>query len=132
MGSICGALIQEDAKFIAASHPAAVLELIAENERLRADLSGEMDHARDFNIEHEELKHERDQLKAENDRFRELMAAVAREKPRSLSYPPGNAPGHSHAIPGVWDSDNGDKAGTECGWCKVWNAAMAMAKEARP
>lgn len=37
----------------------------------------------------------------------------------------GNAPGHGHQIPGIWDSDNGDRAGTECAWCKKWNAARA-------
>lgn len=48
----------------AGSLPPIVSTLIAENERLRADLDGEMSRARDFNLEHEELKHERDQLKA--------------------------------------------------------------------
>jgi hypothetical protein len=40
------------------------ISLQAENERLRTDLEGEISQARDFNLEHEELKHERDQLKA--------------------------------------------------------------------
>lgn len=57
-------------EFMVAANPAAVLALIAENERLRADLDGEMTQARDFNIEHEELKSERDQLKAENETLR--------------------------------------------------------------
>lgn len=43
------------------------LELLAENERLRADLDGEISQARDFNIEHAELKSERDHLKSENE-----------------------------------------------------------------
>lgn len=37
----------------------------------------------------------------------------------------GNAPGHCHAIPGVWDSDNGRLAGKPCAWCAVWNKAKA-------
>lgn len=48
----------------AGSLPPIVSTLIAENERLRANLDGEVSQARDFNLEHEELKHERDQLKA--------------------------------------------------------------------
>ena len=35
----------------------------------------------------------------------------------------GNAPGHGHEIPGVWDSDNGALAGKPCAWCAVWNKA---------
>lgn len=35
----------------------------------------------------------------------------------------GNAPGHAHQIPGIWDSDNGKKAGKPCAWCAVWNNA---------
>lgn len=37
----------------------------------------------------------------------------------------GNAPGHSHEIPGVWDSDNGKKAGKPCAWCAIWAKAKA-------
>ncbi len=37
----------------------------------------------------------------------------------------GNAPGHSHEVPGVWDSDNGDLAGKPCAWCAVWARAVA-------
>ncbi|MGQ2942956.1 MAG: hypothetical protein ACT6Q7_03025 [Blastomonas fulva] len=36
----------------------------------------------------------------------------------------GNGPNHGHQIAGIWDIDNGDKAGTECQWCKDWNAAL--------
>lgn len=58
------------ADLVLAANPATVLALIAENERLRADLDGEMDQARDFNIEHAELQSERDHLKAENEALR--------------------------------------------------------------
>lgn len=39
----------------------------------------------------------------------------------------GNAPGHSHLVPGVWDKDssNGAKGGTKCEWCEQWNNARA-------
>lgn len=58
--------------------PAEVLVLIAENERLRADLDGEISQARDFNIEHEELKSERDHLKAENESLRRQAETAQR------------------------------------------------------
>jgi len=38
----------------------------------------------------------------------------------------GNAPGHGHEIPGIWDSDNGKKAGKPCAWCATWAKAKAM------
>lgn len=38
----------------------------------------------------------------------------------------GNAPGHSHEIPGVWDSDNGELAGMNCAWCAVWKKAKEL------
>lgn len=72
---------------------------------------------------------ERDQLKGENEELRSVMSAVTNEKPRGKFIQPGNAPGHCHDVPGIWDQGNGDKAGKECGWCKVWNAAVTMSKE---
>lgn len=46
----------------------------------------------------------------------------------------GNAPGHDHLIPGVWDKDvsNGAKGGTKCGWCEQWKdmrATLAALKD---
>lgn len=33
----------------------------------------------------------------------------------------GNAPGHGHEVPGVWDEDNGrELAGKPCEWCATW------------
>ena len=60
------------------SLPPIVATLIAENERLRADLDGEISQARDFNIEHEELKSERDHLKAENESLRRQAETAQR------------------------------------------------------
>jgi hypothetical protein len=40
-----------------------------------------------------------------------------------------NAPGHSHAAIGIWDDDNGKKAGTTCDLCLRWNEYAAMKKE---
>jgi len=38
----------------------------------------------------------------------------------------GNAPGHAHEIPGIWDSDNGKLAGKPCAWCAVWSKAKQL------
>ena len=32
----------------------------------------------------------------------------------------GQAPGHHHDIPGIWDADNVQLAGQPCEWCKAW------------
>lgn len=71
-----------------------------------------------------DLLAERHALAKDAERFREIVAAVVREHPHR-SAPRGNAPGHGHSVPGVWDSDNGALAGTECAWCKTWNEAIA-------
>lgn len=75
-----------------------------------------------------DVSSERDQLRAENEALRSVMACVVSEIPNHNSRN-GNASGHCHAIPGVWDQGNGAKSGTECAWCKVWNAATAMSNE---
>ncbi|WP_177429815.1 hypothetical protein [Pseudomonas sp. SWI44] len=72
---------------------------------------------------------ERDQLKAENEALRSLVLSALEEGNGRLSSG-GNAPGHCHEVPGVWDRGNGDRSGTPCGWCRIRNAAQAMAKEA--
>ncbi|MGV4659097.1 hypothetical protein [Burkholderia pseudomallei] len=61
--------------------------------------------------------------------FRDLMAAVIRNINHGEYNRPyrgiENAPDHAHDMPGIWDSDNGAKAGTQCAWCATWNAARA-------
>lgn len=61
--------------------------------------------------------------------FRDLMANVIRKINQGEYNRPyrgiENAPDHAHDIPGIWDSDNGAKAGTQCTWCATWNAARA-------
>lgn len=48
---------------------------------------------------------------------REIMAAVVRELGEGND---GNAPGHAHSRPGIWDWDNGERAGKPCSWCLCW------------
>lgn len=66
-------------------------------------------------------------LLAERDELRAVIKAIIAEIPHRARYAHnGNAPGHAHRVPGIWDSDNGPLAGKECGWCKAWNAALAL------
>lgn len=56
-----------------------------------------------------------------------LLRMVVEEIPhRPTAMRKGNAPGHGHSVPGIWDSDNGELAGKECAWCKVWATATAL------
>lgn len=67
----------------------------------------------------------RDQLAAmtaERDQWRCLLDNVIRMHPDADDD--GNAPGHSHSKPGIWDDDNKPAIrGTACQWCHVWNVA---------
>jgi hypothetical protein len=40
----------------------------------------------------------------------------------------GNAPGHSHPIPGVWDTDNGNISGHRCAECALFSLAELLSK----
>ena len=85
----------ENTKFIAAANPAAVLALIAENERLStqvrlADVSAEVTvhlavgaAATDALL----VMHERDQLKAENEALRKECARLAEDNQALLEHP---------------------------------------------
>ena len=58
-----------------------------------------------------------------------LLRTVVAEIPhRPTAMRKGNAPGHGHSVPGIWDSDNGELAGKDCAWCQVWAAAVALAE----
>ncbi len=74
------------------------------------------------------MRSEIEKLKADNESLRGLVLS-ALEEGNGRPGTGGNAPGHCHAVPGVWDRGNGERSGTACGWCRIWNAAQAMAKE---
>lgn len=39
------------------------------------------------------------------------------------------SPNHAHEIPGIWDSDNGDKAGKPCAECALYDYARKIVAE---
>lgn len=44
----------------------------------------------------------------------------------------GNAPGHAHTDPGIWDADNKKElAGKPCAWCALWNKATAALEKSK-
>ncbi|MDF2491061.1 MAG: hypothetical protein K0S77_3683 [Pseudomonas sp.] len=117
------------AEFHSELTPEVVLALLAEIEQAWREADNECrDWAREVE-RRQAVQRERDQLKAENEALRGLVLS-ALEEGKGRPGTGGNAPGHCHAVPGVWDRGNGDRSGTACGWCRIWNAAQAMAKEA--
>lgn len=68
-----------------------------------------------------ELTKQRDELLAV------FLLVIEEMERRGEGCTPGNAPGHCHDIPGVWDSDNSsDIAGKPCAWCATWNKAKEL------
>lgn len=57
-------------------------------------------------------------------RLVDILEEIMQSAPRNVGrWAGGNAPGHCHAVAGIWDPDNGAKAGLKCGWCNVWRRA---------
>lgn len=75
-GSIASALIWQDANFISAANPAAVLALIAEVERLKVDLREQKDAKLGLSWAIGEIMGECDQLKAEVERLNSDNASL--------------------------------------------------------
>jgi hypothetical protein len=58
-----------------------------------------------------------------------ILEAVRREMDEDDG---GNAPGHSHSRPGIWDDDNvPSKAGKPCAWCLTWSKFTALIERER-
>lgn len=75
------------------------------------------------------IKAENEALRKRADRWEEVGRLIVSEMPLRLRpRVAGNAPGHSHEVPGTWDADNGELAGRECAWCKVWATARELSK----
>lgn len=70
-------------------------------------------------------QHVAEAVAAERERWRPVLDAVVREMAHKGEHR-GNAPGHAHATPGVWDSDNGPRSGTACSWCSAWKIACEL------
>lgn len=71
-------------------------------------------------------QHVAEAVAKERDRWRPALDAVVREFDHREEGRDGNAPGHGHSIPGVWDEDNGPIAGTTCAWCATWKIVREL------
>lgn len=69
--------------------------------------------------------------KDDAERLRNLLCKMVDQLERRWKCRDGNAPGHGHSIPGVWDGDNGELAGQKCAWCEVWQEALEVRASAQ-
>ena len=46
------------------------------------------------------------------------------------AHRPYGSPNHSHQVPGVWDSDNGELANKSCAECALYDEARRLLGEA--
>lgn len=83
----------------------------------------------------EALTLENQRLRVDAENWKSLLEAVTREiDDREYAHAwrrTENAPGHGHEKPGIWDWDNGEKAGKQCAWCLTWNNARSAIDAAR-
>lgn len=77
--------------------------------------------------ERADLKRQLAAASVDAERWRDIVQSVVDEIPHRSAVR-GNAPGHGHDVPGIWDSDNGPLAGKECAWCKTWHSALGAAR----
>ena len=69
-----------------------------------------------------------ERLRARESALRSALADLwkAYQEAKFTPLDRGNAPGHAHRAEGIWDDDNGEKAGTRCSWCSAWVAAREV------
>lgn len=63
-----------------------------------------------------------------NTQTHDQALALLRKIHAELDEGDGEAPGHGHQRPGVWDSDNGELAGKPCKWCATWREVTALVR----
>jgi len=64
----------------------------------------------------------------EIERVKGLLQSIADE----IDDDKRQAPGHCHDRPGIWNTDNGDKAGKPCDWCLLWREIRSVLRAANP
>jgi len=74
-----------------------------------------------------ELAEDAREMLVDRNRALDALMALVRELPQPDRA--GNAPGHAHRTPGVWDSDNGQLAGQPCRLCAAYAQAVAIVGE---
>lgn len=58
----------------------------------------------------------------------DCLRPLMEEMERRGRVRPGNSPGHSHAVPGIWDKTGNPehRGGQVCEWCRMWNETKAL------
>lgn len=58
----------------------------------------------------------------------DCLAPLIEELERDRHVVPGNSPGHSHDVPGVWDRTGNPEhlSGKPCERCRMWNEVKAL------
>ena len=70
------------------------------------------------------ILNERDAIEQRALYLRDLLARLVQQTEIEFSeLDDGNAPGHGHERPGIWDD-----TGTQCNYCKLWAEAKKAAK----
>lgn len=69
------------------------------------------------------------ELIRENEQLTNLLMDTADHLEGCRPRADGNAPGHGHEVPGIWDADNGEKSGQPCYWCSTWRRIVAKRAE---
>jgi hypothetical protein len=98
----------------------AIESLRAENARLTKQVANL--EARGIHSCNDECQRPLCVAQRENARLREALEGIISH------FDSDQGPGHSHAVPGIWDDDNPPHvAGTRCDWCAHWEDARALA-----
>jgi hypothetical protein len=109
-------------------------EAVAERNRLREFVEIRNPNVYDIFNQLQTVKGELYDMKVERDEARAsvavcveaLEAVVSHYKENKFFRDDGNAPGHCHDKPGVWDLDNGKLANQPCEWCATWKRVNGL------
>lgn len=86
----------------------------------------------DVTFKASDAKRARDTLAASSSPGAAVIAAAVKVPDLFAdSYSPDCFPHHGHRVPGVWDSDNGERAGKVCEACATWKAFVTAVRQYR-
>lgn len=90
--------------------------------QLRAEIEAQVEANKRLAAAAQKAMREASERDEEITRLRDVVEPLVKVV-RALDRPGKDAPGHCHRVRGIWDADNGAKAGAACEWCADWEAA---------